>query len=54
MKKILTLLLLSSFLSVSYLAVSSPPRKPKKSNTQKRIKKQEKQRKKHDCPQLDC
>ena len=48
MKKFIILFVLSGFIAVSCIGGSS------KSSTQKRIKKQEKHRKKHDCPQLDC
>lgn len=55
MRKIITLSILACFFSVSCLGnTSSGPGKPKKSSTEKRIKKQEKHRKKHDCPHLDC
>jgi hypothetical protein len=47
MKKIIILFILSGFIAVSCVGSG-------KSSTQKRIKKQEKHRKKHDCPQLDC
>ena len=47
MKKFIILFILSSFFAASCVGNG-------KSSTQIRIKKQEKHRKKHDCPQLDC
>ena len=55
MRKIIALSILASFLSASCMAnTTAGPGKPKKSATEKRIKKQQQHRKKHDCPQLDC
>ncbi len=54
MRKIIVLSILGSFLSVACLGSGLAPGKPKKSSTEKRIKKQEKHRKKHECPHLDC
>jgi hypothetical protein len=54
MRKLIILSILSSFLSVGCLGNTEGPGKPKKSATDKRIKKQQKHRKKHDCPQIDC
>ena len=53
MKKYILPLFLICFVSGSCLATDASPRKPK-SSTDKRIKKQEKHRKKHPCPQIDC
>ncbi|WP_018343772.1 hypothetical protein [Cytophaga aurantiaca] len=56
MRKLIILFILSGFISVGCLGGTSAsgPGKPKKSSTEKRIKKQQKHRKKHECPQLDC
>ena len=55
MTKIIVLSIIASFLSAGCMAqTSNGPGKPKKSATEKRIKKQQKHRKKHECPQLDC
>lgn len=54
MRKLIILAILGSFLSVGCLGNTENPGKPKKSSTDKRIKKQVKHRKKHDCPHLDC
>lgn len=54
MRKLIILSILGSFLSIGCLGNTSAPGKPKKSSTEKRIKKQQKHRKKHECPQLDC
>jgi len=55
MKKYILPLFLICFITGLCLAnsTSQHPRKPK-SSTDKRIKKQEKHRKKHPCPQIDC
>ena len=54
MRKLIILFVLSGFISIGCLGNTSTPRNPKKSSTEKRIKKQEKHRKKHECPHLDC
>lgn len=47
------LLALIGLSSVGYASTEQTPKR-KKTKTDKRIQKQEKHRKKHPCPQIDC